>query len=73
MTDREREVFLLLAAGRSNQEIASELYLSEGTIKVHVGHILAKLELRDRVQAVVLPTKPVWSCRVRTSCADVGR
>ena len=54
LTDREREVFLLLAAGRSNQEIASELYLSEGTIKVHVGHILTKLGLRDRVQAVVL-------------------
>jgi DNA-binding NarL/FixJ family response regulator len=54
LTDREREVFLLLAAGRTNREIAVELYLSEGTIKVHVGHILTKLGLRDRVQAVVL-------------------
>ena len=54
LTDREREVFLLLARGQSNREIASELHLSESTIKIHVGHILAKFDLRDRVQAVVL-------------------
>jgi DNA-binding NarL/FixJ family response regulator len=54
LTEREREVFLLLAAGRSNHEIASELYLSGGTVKVHVGHVLTKLGLRDRMQAVVL-------------------
>ena len=54
LTDREREVFLLLARGQSNREIASELFLSESTIKIHVGHILAKLNVRDRVQAVVL-------------------
>jgi DNA-binding NarL/FixJ family response regulator len=54
LTDREQAVFLQLAAGRSNREIAADLYLSEGTVKVHVGRILAKLGLRDRVQAVVL-------------------
>jgi DNA-binding NarL/FixJ family response regulator len=54
LTDREIEVFRLLARGQSNREIASELFLSESTIKIHVGHILAKLNLRDRVQAVVL-------------------
>jgi DNA-binding NarL/FixJ family response regulator len=54
LTDRERSVFAQLAAGRSNREIAADLHLSEGTVKIHVGHILAKLQLRDRVQAVVL-------------------
>lgn len=54
LTDREREVFLEMAAGRSNREIAEALHLSEGTVKIHVGRILAKLGLRDRVQAVVL-------------------
>ena len=47
-------MFLLLARGQSNREIASELFLSESTIKIHVGHILAKLNVRDRVQAVVV-------------------
>ncbi|MGI8680215.1 MAG: response regulator [Jatrophihabitans sp.] len=54
LTDRERSVFVQLAAGRSNREIAADLHLSAGTVKIHVGRILAKLELRDRVQAVVL-------------------
>ena len=54
LTDRERAVFARLAAGRSNREIAAELHLSQGTVKVHVGRILAKLDLHDRVQAVVL-------------------
>ena len=54
LTDREREVFLLVAGARSNREIAGELHLSEGTVKIHVGRILSKLSLRDRVQAVVL-------------------
>ncbi len=54
LTDREQTVFAQLAAGRSNREIASDLHLSEGTVKIHVGRILAKLGLRDRVQAVVL-------------------
>jgi DNA-binding NarL/FixJ family response regulator len=54
LTDRERAVFARLAAGLSNREIAGEMHLSQGTVKIHVGRILAKLDLRDRVQAVVL-------------------
>jgi DNA-binding NarL/FixJ family response regulator len=54
LTEREFDVFRLIARGRSNAEIGQELYISDTTVKTHITHILQKLNLRDRVQAVVL-------------------
>ena len=54
LTDRERDVFRLIARGLTNTEIGQELYISDTTVKTHITHILQKLGLQSRVQAVVL-------------------
>jgi DNA-binding NarL/FixJ family response regulator len=54
LTDRQQEVLLLVAEGLSNAEIAARLYITPGTAKIHVAHLLAKLGARDRIQLVIL-------------------
>jgi DNA-binding NarL/FixJ family response regulator len=54
LTERERDVLVQMATGRSNDEVAREMFLSVATVKTHVGNVLAKLGVRDRTQAVVL-------------------
>ena len=54
LSEREREVLAMIGAGRSNAEIAADLFISRATVKTHVRHIFAKLDLRDRAQAVVV-------------------
>lgn len=54
LTDRERDVFIAIGQGLTNAEIAQQLFLSESTVKTHVGRVLLKLEARDRIQAVIL-------------------
>ncbi|MGM8212010.1 response regulator transcription factor [Virgibacillus sp. W0430] len=53
LTDRETEILLLIAEGKSNQEIADQLFIAQKTVKVHVSNILSKLEVKDRTQAVI--------------------
>jgi DNA-binding NarL/FixJ family response regulator len=66
LTEREREVFVLVAQGLSNAEIADRLILTEGTVKTHVSHIFEKVDVRDRTQAVIF-AYDVGLVRPRTS------
>jgi DNA-binding CsgD family transcriptional regulator len=68
LTDREVDVLRQLAAGRSNAEISAQLFLSGATVKTHVTRILGKLNLRDRVQAVVAAYEVGWFDRAAHKC-----
>ena len=73
LTAREQEVFRLIANGLSNTEIAQELYISDTTVKTHITHILQKLNLRDRVQAVVLAYQTgLFETDARRTSSHVG-
>jgi len=73
LSDRERDVFRLMAKGLSNAEIGQELFISETTVKTHVTHILQKLNLRDRVQAVVLAHQTgIFEADVRLNESPTG-
>ena len=58
LTDRERDVLALIAAGHSNKEIAAKLHLTEGTVKGYVSAVLLKLDVADRTQAALFAVKP---------------
>jgi DNA-binding NarL/FixJ family response regulator len=73
LTDRERDVFWALVRGRSNAEIAIELHLAQGTVKIHVGRILTKLGLEDRVQVVIFAYENRLVRAGRPPAGDSGR
>ncbi len=57
MTAREKEILMLMAEGKTNQEISNELYIALKTVKVHVSNVLGKLDVQDRTQAVIYAFK----------------
>lgn len=72
LTTREREVLRLIAGGASNREIAQSLFLSEGTVRNHISHILTRLNLRDRTQAAILANSFLpWLETVETSSLEL--
>jgi DNA-binding NarL/FixJ family response regulator len=74
LTERELDVFRLVAQGLSNVEIGQELYISDTTVKTHITHILQELNLRDRVQAVVLAYRSgLFDSEAQPSWTSEGR